>query len=302
LKRSHSFDLVHQMNPVVRGVTIPWVFSGIPVVLGAYVGDWPYEVPRYRMRIANPALWLKMAAKVGLDAVQQLFAHRLLIATPFARNRFPFPWLVSRRVTEIPHGVDTHHYSLVKADGDPEPRDCSVLCVGLIMPHKGIAVLLEAFDLVHRSLPEAKLVVVGTGPMQRTIYRYAERAGWSSQLELVGSVEHDRIAGWLRACSIVCSAALGEPFGQTILEALACGRPIIVNDSGGPRYIVAGTENPVVPMGDAAALSNAIIHLLKDADYRTRLGTENRRAAESRYAWARVIDRLEETYREVLHC
>jgi glycosyltransferase involved in cell wall biosynthesis len=300
LKTSRKFHLVHQMNPVVRGVTIPWAFSGLPIVLGTYVGDWPYESPRYRMRLASPATWLMMATKLGLDAVQQIFAHRLLLATPFARNRLPIPWLVENRVTEIPHGIDTRRYSSTRSQDDPEPRECSVLYVGLVMPHKGIGVLLEAFDMVHRILPNAKLVVVGTGPMETTIVRYAERAGWSSQLELVGSVDHDRIAGWLRSCTLVCSTALGEPFGQTILEALSCGRPIIVNDSGGPRYIVAGTGNPVVPMGDAAALAQAIVKLLSDRELCKRLGLENRLVAERRFAWSRVVDQLEEAYREVL--
>jgi glycosyltransferase involved in cell wall biosynthesis len=241
-----------------------------------------------------------MAAKLGLDAAQQMLAQRIVLATPFARNRLPFPRLVRNRVTEIPHGIDTQHYSAARAQDDPAPRDCSVLYVGLVMPHKGIHVLLEAFDIVHRSLPKAKLIIVGTGPMEGTAGRYAERAGWSSQLELVGSVEHDRIPGWLRSCSLLCSTALGEPFGQTILEALACGRPIIVNDSGGPRYIVAGTDNPVVPMGDAEALASAIVSLLENDDLCRRLGAENRLVAERRFAWPRVVDQLEEAYREVL--
>ena len=241
-----------------------------------------------------------MLLKIIVDGFQQILATRLLIATPFARNRIVLPSFVEHRIVELPHGIDITQYSDELAQSDPDSRDLSVVFLGLVMAHKGITVLLEAFDLVRHEIPSAKLIVIGTGPFEPLVVRYAESRGWGSQIEIIGQVSHDKVAGWLRACSIVCSPSLGEPFGQIVVEALACGRPVIVNDSGGPRYIVAGTNNPVVPTGDAVSLSRAIVDLLLNPDRRKRLSVENRKVAEERFAWHLITDRLEETYRLAL--
>jgi glycosyltransferase involved in cell wall biosynthesis len=300
LRRERHFDLVHQMNPVVRGASLAWAFSGVPVILGTYVGDWPYEVPVHRMRTAGTREWLKMASKLALDAVQQIFARRLLLATAFARNRIAFPATVRGRIAEVRHGIDVDRYSPEPSPADPLKRANSVLFVGQILAHKGIAVLLDAFDIVHRAMPEARLVVVGCGDLESLVEARARRGGWSAELEMVGPVAHDRVPGWLRACTILCSSALGEPFGQTVVEALACGTPVIVNDSGGPAHVIAGTENPIVPMGDPGALARAILALLRDPERVRHLGEQNRRLAVAKYAWPRVVDELERIYREVL--
>ncbi len=300
LSRHRRFDLVHQMNPVVRGASLAWAFTGIPVVLGTYVGDWPYEVPLHRMKTATPSEWARMAVKLVLDATQQLFARRLLLATPFALNRIPFHRAMRGRFSRVRHGMDVESYTPDATPGDPATLPHSILFVGQILPHKGIAVLVAAFEIVRRALPDAKLVIVGAGAMERWIALRAREGGWASELELVGPVAHDRVPGWLRACSILCSTALGEPCGTTILEALACGKPVIVNDSGGSRYLVEGTANPVVPMGDPEALAAAILALLRDPDRARAIGEENRRFALATYSWARVVDDLERAYREAL--
>ncbi len=73
-----------------------------------------------------------------------------------------------------------------------------------------------------------------------------------------------------------------------------------MNDSGGVRHLVAGTDNPVVPLGDPLALANAILALLDDESRTQALGANNRRLAVERFAWPRVVDELEKVYAAVL--
>ena len=87
---------------------------------------------------------------------------------------------------------------------------------------------------------------------------------------------------------------------MSVLEAMACGRPVVVTDDGGLRYIVADEGGRRVPVGNPDKLAAALIEILKDPTLSQSMGDFNRRQAESLYAWDRVIDRIEALYDDVM--
>jgi glycosyltransferase involved in cell wall biosynthesis len=87
---------------------------------------------------------------------------------------------------------------------------------------------------------------------------------------------------------------------MTALEAMACGKPVVATDTGGLSYLVPPDGGRKVPPGDAEALADALYEVLADAELRRAMGSRNRAVVEERYAWPRVVDRLEDAYREAI--
>ena len=97
------------------------------------------------------------------------------------------------------------------------------------------------------------------------------------------------------------STTMGEAFGVVLLEAMACGKPVIASNLPGVRSVVSdGQDGLLVRPGDVQDLAEKIEWLLGDAPRRKAMGGQGRAKVEQRYAWSKIIPRLVEIYHEVL--
>jgi glycosyltransferase involved in cell wall biosynthesis len=92
----------------------------------------------------------------------------------------------------------------------------------------------------------------------------------------------------------------GEPFGMTILEAMASGVPVVTTNVGGPAYLVREQGGRAVPMQDAAQLASALIEVLSNTELQKSMGRYNRHQIEQEFDWRRSLDRMEGVYARVL--
>jgi glycosyltransferase involved in cell wall biosynthesis len=184
--------------------------------------------------------------------------------------------------------------------GAPALRDGGVR-VGLVATFahwKGHGVFIEAAARALGSLPaeSVRFYVVG-GPVyatrgsqvsQESLKARAERLGIAGEVAFAGF--QGEIAGVYRALDIVVHASTQpEPFGRTIVEAMACGRPVIASRAGGAAEIFDHGRDAIgVPPGDAEALAAAIISLAARPEERRRLGEEARRTAVARFSRTRL--------------
>jgi glycosyltransferase involved in cell wall biosynthesis len=163
---------------------------------------------------------------------------------------------------------------------------------------KGHGVFIEAAARALGSLPaeSVRFYVVG-GPVyatrgsqvsQESLKARAERLGIAGEVVFAGF--QGEIAGVYRALDIVVHASTQpEPFGRTIVEAMACGRPVIASRAGGAAEIFDHGRDAIgVPPGDAEALAAAIISLAARPEERRRLGEEARRTAVARFSRTRL--------------
>jgi glycosyltransferase involved in cell wall biosynthesis len=296
IRRSHHIDLIHQLNPVVRGLSISMVGSGLPVVLGTFVGDWQHGTPpllsSYGLR------WrLEGAIKAALDVVQQQSAKALLITTPAARNRMPWPQAVAKKTYLVSHGIDATQFA-PSAQSDTSRKQ--ILFLNSVSIHKGIYELLAAFEIVARRMPDARLVIAGSGPDTEKVRALIAASDVGDRIDFIGRVERERVPAFMNACTVHCLPSLGEPYGQSVLEAMACGKPVVVTDAGGLRYLMPEGGGYKVPPGDVQALADALIAILSSPQLQAEMGAVNRRAVEEQHAWERVGERLEGIYELVL--
>jgi len=148
------------------------------------------------------------------------------------------------KLETIDCGVDLDRFRPVpRADGEAP----SFLCVGSLSERKNVVRLARAFE----RLGAGTLTFVGDGPLR------AELDGRPG-VRLAGSVEHDRIPAFLAAADVLCQPSLVEPFGQSVLEALACCRSVVATRVGGPPEFVPPGAGVLVDPLDEDALVDAL--------------------------------------------
>ena len=143
-------------------------------------------------------------------------------------------------------------------------------------------------------------MIAGGGAEAAAVERHIAESAFAERIERLGPLDRDRAVTAMRACAVYCLPSFGEPFGLTVLEAMACGKPVVATESGGLRFVVPARGGRKVPAGDADALARALGELLADSELRRTMGAYNRELIEGRYAWSRVVDRLEEIYGEAI--
>ena len=303
LKAKIRFDLVHQLNPVFTGLSLALARSGLPLVLGTYVPRWPSDSP---LDVAES--WMDRALARGRDAIstlQQRQADALVLTSPAAQMRLPNPDSVRDRVHFLPHGINTELFSpaedtLFEEGSLEEQGRPSILFFANVAKRKGIFTLIDAFPAVAREFPAVRLRIAGDGHDLVEVKRRVASLGCAEQVEFLGRQERAHAPALYRNCSVYCLPSFGEPYGTTLIEAMSCGKPVVVTDSGGSPHLVSPEGGKCIPAGNTSALSNALAELLRDPKRRAAMGRHNRHVVETTMSWDRVTTKLESIYEIVL--
>ncbi|MDQ4132699.1 MAG: glycosyltransferase family 4 protein [Actinomycetota bacterium] len=169
-------------------------------------------------------------------------------------------------------------------EGDPLPtkaadRAPTVVCVAKLRPEKGHDVLLAAFPLVRRQVPDARLVLVGDGDIRPELEAQVEGRGLNGAVEFTGAVPD--IWPYLADADVFALASVTEAFGMAIVEAMAAGLPVVAPALGGiPELVTPGVSGELFPPGDHEALARHVVELLTSPRTRSRMGAEARKVAE----------------------
>ncbi|MGW6643797.1 glycosyltransferase [Streptomyces iakyrus] len=237
--------------------------------------------------------WERRGARWATRVVCVSEAERRLGARAGVRGR----WSV------VPNGIDIERFRPADDAGavrakllpDGGPHGPLVVCVGRLCRQKGQDVLLTAWESVLRRVPGARLVLVGDGPDHGRL-----RALAPGSVLFTGDV--DDVVPWYQAADLVVLPSRWEGMALAPLEAMACGRPVVVTDVGGARESLPPDLAPhcLVPAPAPAALAAAVAGLLLDPPLRTALGEQGRRHVLSTHDVRRTARAVADVYRELL--
>lgn len=318
LRRRERIDAIHQLNPVNKGLSLAMLGAGLPLLLGVVVPNWPLDAEDDSPKQALPKRLfelMKMWAKRRLLTVQQWQASALLVATPAARNSLHRAERVEHKIVQLPLGVDTGRFfpaepAVGQVSACPQWRRASacptvfeepnILFLANLWRRKGIFTLLEAFARVAREVPNCRLTIAGGGGEQAEVERRVAASPFRDRISLLGAVSRERTPELLRNSTLYCLPAYGEPFANSVLEAMASGIPIVATAAGGIQEMIPDGGGRKVPPRNADALAEALIEVLRSPELQAEMGRCNRRKAEQVFAWERVIDRLEEVYEQLI--
>jgi len=199
------------------------------------------------------------------------------------------------KVRLVYNGVDTSRF---QPEGERAPLPWqSGVAIGVVCalrPEKGLKLLIEAFQQVRPEHPEARMVIVGSGPMLE------ELQGMGCDACHFEPAVKD-VAPWLRALDVFALPSLSEALSNSLMEAMACGCCPIASDVGGnPELVVHGATGLLFPSGDVGALAARLELVLRDAELRRRLASAAERRMQTDFTREAAARRMGEVYREFL--
>jgi len=208
--------------------------------------------------------------------------------------------IYSRDIEVVPNGIDIEECQNRPHEHESVSPEKKIIFVGRLNPVKGVPSLLRAMKIVCEVLPDAKLIIVGDGEEREDLESLADSLGIRDRVDFVGRVPHERIPDYLCKADIFVLPSVSEGFGIVILEAMACGLPIVATRVGGvPDIIEEGVNGFLVESGDFPEMANKILFLLDNPAVTGQISKNNRIKVQG-YAWKNVVDRLERIYQEIL--
>jgi phosphatidylinositol alpha-mannosyltransferase len=279
--RSGAYDVVHTHAPLAPSLPMIAIEEAECAVVGTFHAYHEFSVAyalgrRYFQRLLD-----RIDAKLPVSPAAQAAVAKY----------FRADWNV------VPNGVDTSRFTPAAPRAPAMPLDVpTVLFVGRFDPRNGLDVLIEAFKRVRRRAVDARLIVVGDGPRRR---QYEALAEGRDDIVFLGHVDDGLERYYAHATVYACPATLGS-FGITLLEAMACGTPIVCYDTPGFRAVVEhGVHAIMTPPGDVEAFADALVQVIGNVALRDRMGAAGHARAQG-FGWPSIADRTLAVYDRVL--
>lgn len=206
-------------------------------------------------------------------------------------------------VKVIPFGVDMQKF-MPASSASPFGNDTLVIsCIKSMEKIYCIDVLLEAFRIVkeRNSNVRLKLLLVGEGSQKAQLENTALSLGISADTLFTGRIDFAKIASYHNMSDIVVNISEYESFGVSVIEALACEKPVVVTNVGGLKEIVQdGSNGLLVPVRDVKATAAAIEKLVRDKELRVMLGRNGREKVGKLYNWTNNLQEMADVYHKFI--
>jgi glycosyltransferase involved in cell wall biosynthesis len=212
-----------------------------------------------------------------------------------------YPRLLLGKEHVVTPGVDLARFS----PNGSEPAVPNVLYVGRLERSsrwKGVRHLLDAVPSVLRSVPDLQVDLVGDGDDALPLAEYASSKGLEGVVNFRGALAGAGLVERYRSASVVVlpSTTASESFGMTLLEAAACGRPVVASRIGGvPTVVSDGVTGLLVSPGDPSALADGIVKVLGDGNLARSLGQAGAKRASREFSWDSRVDATREILQRV---
>lgn len=204
----------------------------------------------------------------------------------------------AEKIHVIPCGVDTKRF---RPNGQPTGTP-EIVCVARLAQCKNQRLLLEACALLQARGTKFRCVLVGDGPYRDELNSFRKLLGLASCVEMVGAAEQNEVLRWWQRATIAVLSSESEGMPVTLMEAGACGVPVVATAVGGvPEFIVDGVTGIVTPAGSASALAEALERLLGNTDMAMRMGAAGRRRVKDQFSLSGQVDSLLDLWANVLN-
>jgi glycosyltransferase involved in cell wall biosynthesis len=171
--------------------------------------------------------------------------------------------------------------------------------MGSLTPVKDLATFLRAAAIINRSEPDARFIILGDGPLRPDLEQLSQELGIVSKTHFLGQ-QHD-VANYLSLFDISVLTSQTEGCSNALIEAMALGKPVVATDVGGNRELIRQDDNGfLVPFGDAKAVAEAILSLLRTPSKTKEMGKRAKELAMNQFSLKKMIEQYQSLYEETL--
>jgi len=206
-------------------------------------------------------------------------------------------YIPGNNIEIIPPGVDVHYYRLPTEEDKQVKTNLPekyIFCLSRIDTNKGHDLLLNAFDIVRKEIPDVDLVIGGgsPNPKQREsgvfdkMKEIIAGKGMQDRVHIIGYVPDEMIRPYYQQSLFFVLPSLFEPFGMTSQEAMACGKTVVASKYGGIKNVITNEENGfLVDPGNREEFAEIMIKLLKDQDLNKKMNLAAHTNILKNYSW-----------------
>lgn len=200
-----------------------------------------------------------------------------------------------RGIHVIPNLFDEHIFQL---SDTPQKEAFTIVSVGDLIPRKGFDVLINAFKIALAQDSDLRLEIIGIGPLREKLEAQVMGKNLSHYVAFKGACKPVEVAEVMQASHLCISTSHIETFGITVIEALACGKPVVATPSGGPQNIITLETGILTANWDSNTIAKAILDVKRNEErYKPQRIAEY---AVSQYGSKVVADQIFDLYQEVL--
>lgn len=259
-------------------------------------------VVHWHAEILNRAFLKALVAPAIRETLKR--ADRIIVSHPSIVDHSEFLLPYREKCVAIPYGVDYDYWSTLSSDETESvarikmqsPKQ--IVAIGRLVPYKGFSVLLRAMQGV-----DAKLVIIGDGPLLKGLEREAQALGIAANVHFAGRLSRDLMKLQLHAAHLLAmpSISAAEAFGIVQIEAMSAGCPVINTAlrTAVPHVARHECEGLTVPGADATELRRAILRMLNEPGLQRRLGKAGQTRAREEFGEQRFRERNYDLYRQL---
>ena len=207
------------------------------------------------------------------------------------------------RTVTVHEGIDVEHVAAAPPVNVHEafwlPHGSPVVGnVAALVPHKGQRYLIDAAHLVVQQIPDARFVILGEGELREHLEKQVHEHHLEKHVLLPGF--RTDVLGCIKGFDLFVMSSITEGLGTSLLDAMACARPIVATRAGGiPEIIEDGVNGLLVPVRDHHALAEAIVRALGDPPLRQRMGDAGFARVNEHFTVDRMVEKTADLYRRV---
>ncbi|TNF49267.1 MAG: glycosyltransferase family 4 protein [Bacteroidetes bacterium] len=279
-------DLIHSHSLFMGGIVGMHLSSilNIPQIHTEHTSGLVFSPEQYT---SNDITWLKKC---------YVHCKKVIVVSHWFREKLIEKYqLDSEKLTLIANPVDDRFFQTQISYKEEVKK---ALIIGNFIPVKQHDLLLNAWSIVLKKYPNLLLTIAGDGPMKTQLQDLEEKLGISATLEWLPRQDRHGVLKLIQDHDLVISSSKVETFGLTIAEATACGKPVVVTDSGGVRDIVNEVNGIITPQS-AEEFANGIFNVIEN--YTTYKADFIRQDSSNRFSSEIIGKQFDDLYRKVLN-
>lgn len=268
------------------------VYSNVFALPGAALARVPVRIGSRREVVTPDRTAAQLTAqRVAYQAAHAIVANSTAAVDQLKRERVP-----SRKIHTIRNGVDEKIFTMRPRAIGPLRR---IITVANLRIEKGHDTLLDAARRIVREQPDVEFLLVGDGPLRRTLEERVRRDDLTRHVRFLG--ERTDVASLLHAADVFVLPSRSEACPNGVLEAMATGLPVVAARVGGlPEMIESGLSGVLVPPDHPEALAAVVLDLIRRPSFALKLGRAARVEIENRFSLERMVSAFTTLYRSEL--
>jgi glycosyltransferase involved in cell wall biosynthesis len=229
-------------------------------------------------------------------------AYRIIAVSHFVKADIAKYGIDERKMEVIWNGVDTKFFKPSEKTFKKkyaEKFDTLLLFLGRLIAQKGLSLLIDAMAEVVKEYPKTGLLIVGRGKEKEKLREKARKLALNKNVIFPGFIPEGQLPNLYSSADIFVLPSLWEVLPISLLEALACGIPLLVSDAGGnPEVVENGVNGFIFRRGDTRELAQKMRVLISNPKRRKRMGRESRKTAVKKFDWELIAEQTLKYYRE----